>query len=743
MRKRNKTSLRAPKGRGNLMRSLPDCIVRAGLRSLCFLAMTGFSYSIIFFFLNINPANATTIPTLSPHITISGTVNTSFCLGARFAGKPTAGCHDIHEAPDPGYQSETSDGNPPLLFESDEVDVCYSCHDGTSDTSDVKGQFGYDTGEKTSAHNIFIPKIEGGLLCSDCHSSHYAADDGQAPHEANEVIVLLRVKIEDFWKYLISALSDWVDEPGDKERLSNPIDFCGGCHGSPTSAYGDHVTYFSGSAHETELPNPPTSGTVNTEIKCNVCHNQHGSDNEKLLSERINGVTVSANDNQVCYACHVPAPDEGGAYYGKALFEETKHFTVTDSSAALVSYTSSYEAGYCMNCHNPHGTEYNDFRRSKNDLCFACHDAPGYPPANYSYRGDNLYNTSAHADSTDNETIWPSTGYTGDVIGGGGGATKGECINCHAPMGRDNGTGTTTPYSNLLLTWQVLTDSNEQYLCFGDNIAGSCHDNSYGYNQPVDTFYGMTDSIDIYNNFTAGSYTATSASGAEVNTSHDIFKADQDISGAKVECSDCHNTHINNKDYNYDTRSRIADPDNIMENYTVAYQEDSLFSNGESFEGASSDNDSSFGTSMPNFVNYCLKCHDGEAPSGVIGATKAFNISTSYSAGSGADAHGRGIASQAFLKDPYIPGGTTVGYSAMNCNDCHDSHGTSNLYNLKNPVYINGQYMAPSVSAAVTDSYYGGPGGWCTTCHSELPVADGDHDAGDDCGSCHSHGSNF
>lgn len=704
-----------------------------------------FSYiSLFLFVLLFASASPSYAFTTSPHVEFTAGINTSFCLGSSNEESIAYGCHDMHEAPEPNLDNPE---NTKLLYEGLEVDTCFTCHNQTGGATNAEGEFGTYLGERTSAHNIFIAPEDGGLLCSSCHTSHMIADDGPPITNGKEIVVLLRVNVNDIWKYLISSWNNlWIDVPGEYEKLAKPIDFCGGCHESSSSAFGDHVSYFSNSVHNgPAIPSPPTTGLTNSQIKCNVCHQQHGSDLPKLLSTNIDGTTISANNNSVCYVCHTNEPTDGGAYKGQEIYEKTKHSTVTDSTIASETVTSSYQAGFCLNCHNPHGTQYTDFRReNKNELCFTCHTEVTLPTNGYSFRGEDDYNDySAHANSTDSDTVWPSSAYTGSAVGDGG-ATAGECINCHDPMGRAPA-ASTTPYSFMLMKWSVGTDSNEQSLCFGGNIAGKCHDNGYNYSQDTDVFYGMTNSVNnIYANLNWLDRTDTSTSGAKINNNHDINGDDQTYSGAKVECSDCHNTHINDRTYNFIDRSRIANPDDTTKNFSQAYDKDAEFSNGQSFSNGGGDLTSSFDVQMPNFVNYCLKCHDGQAPSGVIGATVPFNIlTTKYGTAAGADAHGRGGSTNADLKDPYVTGGFSGAYSAMNCNDCHDSHGSRNLYNLKDAVYINGQEMVPSASMDVDSSFYGGTEGWCTSCHASLPANASHDDASDNCGSCHYHGNNF
>lgn len=689
---------------------------------------------------------------LTAHRDFADISTQSNCLSSS-DGSPTTGCHSLHEAPEARLQRIKTD-SVDLLSLQDEKEVCFTCHDGTvSDYVKTKQDFGNNYGDKASAHNIFDPENPGFVLCSDCHTSHMVPDEGEPAGgwKGNEVVGLLRVLVSNIWYYLVNPDNvAWIDET-EKKQLVNPGDFCGGCHQINNQ-------YFSNSLHDTaltmSLSNRPTSST-STMIKCNVCHQWHGADNEKMLSSTVNGVTVAANDNSLCYSCHTE-PAEESAYQGKALFETTKHFTVTSSTVASVNSDSSYDAGYCHNCHNPHGTQYNDFRRGQNELCFTCHDDIGKTfPSGYSYRGQTTYAISAHADASDANTIWPSTAYTGDVLGGGGGAVAGECINCHAPMGRDDGGGTRA-FSKLLVDAAVDGDSNEQNICFGGNsVLGKCHAKSYTYSDDSDTFYSKPP-VNVYDDFNFSRSGTGPNSGATVNARHDITKADQDSSGAKVECLNCHNTHINNRSYDFnENKSRVADPDNTANNYSTEYSPAANFSNSQPFRTTADDRDSSFGVNMLNYTNYCLKCHDNDNLPGdvTMGATVPTDILSSFgnSTTANADKHGRGDGTGANLKFPYYgssgqSGSTTEAYSAMNCTDCHDSHGSNNLYHLKTTISINGTVLTSPGGTTVTNNTYGDRTGWCMTCHLSPPDSGPDDHtpAGyDDCGSCHYHGSNF
>ncbi|MFQ5574067.1 MAG: cytochrome c3 family protein, partial [Terriglobia bacterium] len=614
--------------------------------------------------------------------------------------KYCANCHDLHEAPEPRLQRLDKVH---LMRSGDEKAVCYTCHNGTAAPPqlNVEAEFG-DNGDGTSSKASSHPVADGTVVCSDCHSSHSKTENWIAPEELTEVVRLLRVKAGKAWGYMVNTLNlGWLESPS-RIRLARPEDHCGGCHGpGSTLPGGDLLTNFMGSSHETTVvaPSPPLSP-----IKCNACHQWHGSDLPSLLQPQINGVPITDN-NSLCFACHITGgspPIPSGAFPGRAIFEQTKHSTVTASAVALVTLPGSgFAAGDCVNCHNTHGSEFADFRRAnQNDLCFTCHDATGITlPAAYSYRGEQRYGFAAHGEDVTPFNVWPKLDETGFAIGTGG-AQPGECINCHNPMGKDNGIG--EPFPNLLLQWELkqggspaIQDSAEEMLCYGGSPLGAggsppifgCHAVSYTY---TDVFYGTgTRTSNIYNQFNPPlPLVITAPSGAKVNGRHDIDATAQNTYNppAKVECDDCHNPHTNNRDYDYVNASKMSDPDDTNQNWTAEYDPASTFDfNGTSYSFAATDQDPTFGTLVPDLVAFCLKCHDDTLPGAVsFGSISPTFIALYYAAPSGSppavvDAHGRGDGRggvEGTLKYPYFgaligdSGEPPVPYAAMNCNDC-------------------------------------------------------------------------
>ncbi len=669
-------------------------------------------------------------------------------------------CHDIHN----------SLGSTLCFRRETEKEVCYTCHDGTGSDYNIRtgeGGFGELTlGETTrlSYHPIPNTNLEleislNQMRCCDCHTPHLNPTDRP--------------------RLLTAGGFDGGDE------------FCGYCHGPDTNwkgvnlIGGDHLSYI-GDPHGHYLTTASyTPSQAATKINCVACHAYHGADIRPLIPSTVYSYSVTSgtdgfSDNTFCQACHDVAIS-GSAWEGFALYGASKH-SLTAAAHANVTWTAGayeneYQGGYCLNCHNPHGTNYSpsldttylesftDYQKDyQNQLCYGCHvdfKVPTSSPG-YSYRGKDPYIASGHRESTSDGNIWPTSADTGGGLWTGG-AEPTQCINCHNPHGRNRGDGTAA-FDYLLLRWawdNPTNKSNEEYLCYGTSTGNSqssgCHSIAYSYsNSGTGGFYGSNVSLNIWDLFNPSTVyeDGAVASNALINQRHDISCDDQNQYnvGVKIECDDCHNPHINTPDYDLaNGKSRVAVPanqpiDNFIEKYnttnTYAYSGGGTYN----YYYAVDDADPTFGQDMPDFASYCLACHDNSnAPSDVSygnsGATK--NIAATYFISS--DAHGNkdraGGMDFGTLKAPYNDAST---YSAMNCTDCHEPHGSESLYHLKNPVVINGTMMTINGGfTTVSDGWYGATGtssntGWCTFCHDIQSHAMG---GGKICSQCHYHGS--
>ncbi len=145
---------------------------------------------------------------------------------------------------------------------------------------------------------------------------------------------------------------------------------------------------------------------------------------------------------------------------------------------------------------------------------------------------------------------------------------------------------------------------------------------------------------------------------------------------------------------------------------------------------ASAGTDMSFSLGAdPKDEQFCLKCHDGSAPSGVTVPSGVTNISANWGA-SGRDAHG------------------DRNNTAIACQTCHDAHGSASLYHV--PAQVNGTPVATITTSNQTKylcvaCHPGTAWNWhqgCNDCHND-PEAHSSMpniDDAQDCLACHGHG---
>lgn len=149
---------------------------------------------------------------------------------------------------------------------------------------------------------------------------------------------------------------------------------------------------------------------------------------------------------------------------------------------------------------------------------------------------------------------------------------------------------------------------------------------------------------------------------------------------------------------------------------------------------------------------YCLKCHDGTPPSGVVFPPATRNVGASWAGASG-DFHGGGAGGGlgSALLAPYGRGS-----AAIPCGTCHETHGSANVYHF--PTWING-----TADISVPTQAGAGAAVVCGSCHvssgaSSYALVDQYHDGcvdchrsehgqwtfvGTDCLSCHKHGGTW
>ncbi len=289
-----------------------------------------------------------------------------------------------------------------------------------------------------------------------------------------------------------------------------------------------------------------------------------------------------------------------------------------------------------------------------------------------------------------------------------------------------------------------------------------------------------------------------------MNKRHDVLERstpagldDQTYSSSAVTCKNCHNPHAENIDGSPSFRSNPDDQTTNLGTYdplktwtgdsstfTYSYAPgtdlDPTNPRGYTHTGLPPDAFTPTGNPQieePDFVEFCLTCHDGTAPAGVTlppPAAGMINIAEAYAG----DQHGAGPgsdnAARGWMKYPWAtpqmddPAGPIqpAPYAALNCTLCHGHHGSENIYNLKSSVTVAGEvmnvgatnaweneqgrdpdgagplppdpavYFLPGYDTDTQEMF--GWGAWCTFCHE----VSHDTNDGTGCSSGHMHGGN-
>ena len=296
-------------------------------------------------------------------------------------------CHELHLA-DPGT----------ALLAAPSTQTCLSCHDGSTQATDVGQAFGTPGQPAVSSH----PLGPDDLSCADCHTGHRPAAEARG---------LLRVRIDGGYVY------------SPPRSLGTPIGdtFCYACHGASSTLpdpNGGHRA-FETSAHAADGVLPlPASGS---EIRCLACHEAHGSDGRALS---LGGL----GDEQLCLSCHTsatpgtsggasppwPSPVPGSDIV--AAFTATPNDTSLADGNGIRIYHHPIAAAdrdggtrqvTCSSCHNSHIARTDDFGGGSKiadpsrPLAMDAAWVPGWAPsAGYLNRGSDLngFCTTCHVD---------------------------------------------------------------------------------------------------------------------------------------------------------------------------------------------------------------------------------------------------------------------------------------------------------------------------------------------------------
>ena len=314
-----------------------------------------------------------------------------------------------------------------------------------------------------------------------------------------------------------------------------------------------------------------------------------------------------------------------------------------------------------------------------------------------------------------------------------------------------------------------FTDENETF-CL------NCHDGG----TPVLTPSAPNILADLGGSFAVSVEKVEADSGAFVNQNHDILPADKDWNAANdpgairpvITCSSCHLPP-----HDATAGSPVKDPDTgatfagtyakdntyTDNNYSWSYQDTTADQSPITPEGMVTPHDST------DYVEFCLTCHDGDPPPGIVMSDDLLDIASVYDQEYHGAAPNNGIGTdinRGGMKAPWTAGGDgkdedpSAPYAALPCTICHGPHGSGSIFNLRTSITVAGKVMSTGSWGtgdemdSIIETYYELPkfgtggvqenrvwGAWCTFCH-QLSA----HSYGEDqvCRSGHQHGgSNF
>lgn len=279
----------------------------------------------------------------------------------------TAACKSCH-------QTHTASGKF-LLNKGEQTTVCFTCHDGSGSSYNVKAAF-TQTGPTRTYHPVMDtgnPAVQSVLQCTDCHNPH-GDKDGQGA----------------LYPRLLN-----VSDGSSTYFQGNEV--CLICHGSnnrnltPTyyeNTAGNHANSTAVHYDLTKSALVPASGT---KITCVQCHDKHTGSYGRLLSQ---------NEEDQCLVCHSSTVNSMSGRNIQVEFARTGSIhDITSSTGAKVE---------CSSCHGPHtvgakrlsdNAPYSDLSDpgntkktfttvtgtpnatvgSKTDFCLICHSSS--PPA--------------------------------------------------------------------------------------------------------------------------------------------------------------------------------------------------------------------------------------------------------------------------------------------------------------------------------------------------------------------------
>ncbi len=456
---------------------------------------------------------------------------------------------------------------------------------------------------------LLLPLVPGGTAelsgqvhqCSYCHDIHggFTSADVALNREAAVEDVCMTCHGDGGPGYLV-----------DGSTVNSAIDFTEGVHAGNLHAVNDTTSCWDCHDHEGEaganlfmipetldLPGGGTASVVftnnttqadftGTDGICYVCHTDPASQATGLSGHNGPDVCTTCHAHEGgfqatgggCTSCHnkrQPDPDTGHHREVVSEFDRPSHHVQTGGAGADIPEED------CTTCHDqtghprsgsshvvlldPDGGTSISYDRGVTDpsvltnFCIACHDNLGATRLGTPLVPFSDGQTRPEID----EAAWVASSHFGSGVS--------DCADCHESHGSELGTlfmpGDTPPDPTTLY-------EEEEGFCF------NCHTG------------GGPASADIQSQFDDATINWVSNAWGDgqittFNDRHDVTHAASSVSGAKIECVDCHRPHADNSAQKYN-----PDPDPDQPATTWAGS-----------------------TAMDAF---CVDCHDGTLPAGVL-----------------------------------------------------------------------------------------------------------------------------
>lgn len=457
------------------------------------------------------------------------------------------------------------------------------------------------------------------------------------------------------------------------------------------------------------------------------------------LDRGADGVAGNTDDRIQCVSCHQPhfAPAGDGTLARMASITTlcTDCHTLADPATAthlsastgvlwpggqygsnFPAITDTAKRGACTNCHQPHGwpdsgSPAQDYAKllveATGNICFTCHDSDG-PSSRNVY---DKFNPSPN---------YSTTGASGAPIDQVHDATL--CSKCHNPHKVTSSARNTDP------------DTGDSYTQTYSKTGSYTRD---GFNK---TYYSATTNLDPTNPAGAvnvpASWKIGSAQAAPTNTGDDAAYSGgtyspggdtADItytvtvtrgglySGCPTNCPQITVTSTGNRDNSGPTNVTADNSTVAVGTRGITIRLDDPSTKASLQELTLNDQwsiavtwDPGVTTCAPNcvepdFVTFCLTCHDGTTPAGVTMPPTMVNVATEFFTrdqhGSVAGNTGTQI-SKGYKKTPWTTSTQfNAGqepanpYAALQCATCHDGHGSGNIFHLKDSIDVAGYQM--------------------------------------------------